>query len=220
MTTLGAAILIMAKAARVGLVKTRLGPLLGPVGCAGLQRALIGHACTLSAGVAPTFLAYHPGDAGDEIRALASAPVRLLPQRGEHLGERMSAAVDDLTALGHSPVVVIGTDAPTLTRSDLATALDAHRNGADAVIGPALDGGYYLIGLTSPLPTAFAIDPALWGGPQVLDATLTALDAAGKRVTLLGPLRDLDTPDDATALLHDPGLPRQIAALLRTPARS
>ncbi len=91
--------------------------------------------------------------------------------------------------------------------------------GADTVFGPALNGGYYLVGMARPLPELFAIDPALWGGPQVLAASRHAARDAGLRVGQLPALRDLDTPQDAAEFLAEGALPEDIAALLHTRPR-
>lgn len=230
-------VLVMAKAPRPGSVKTRLHALLGPHGCARLQAALLQHtvATALDTGHRVA-VAFDPPGARAEIEALIAGrgAVTLIPQRGGHLGERMTAAADDALADG-GPLVVIGTDAPTLTAALLDRALTAltpvpsHREqpgfsatrsgGArgeewGAVIGPALDGGYYLLGLHWPAPDAFAIDPALWGGEQVAAATVARLRRRPGRVTRLPALRDLDTPEDAAALIRDPALPPAIARVL------
>jgi glycosyltransferase A (GT-A) superfamily protein (DUF2064 family) len=98
----------------------------------------------------------------------------------------------------------------------LAAALTALQNH-DVVLGPALDGGYYLIGMRRPHTEVFAIDPMWWSTDKVLAATLALTAEAGLRADLLAPLRDLDTPEDATALLADPGLPPAITAVLASP---
>ncbi|NUR05215.1 MAG: glycosyltransferase [Streptomyces sp.] len=207
------AVLVMAKAPLPGTVKTRLHALLGSRGCAELQSALLAHTVELTAGW-PTFLAYDPPDAEDAVRCLVPPGVRLLPQRGSGLGERLAAAVEDVCTLRPGPVVVLGTDAPTLTADRLAAAFTALDSGHDVVLGPALDGGYYLIGMRRPQTRLFGLDPALWGGDQVLASTLAIADRAGLRTVLLPPLRDLDTPEDAAVLLGDPLLPARIAAAL------
>jgi len=228
------ALLVMAKAPRAGTVNTRLHPLLGPAGSAALQRALLEHTCALAAGSGlATFVAYDPPDAAPEVAALVPPGVRLLPQGPGELGQRTGAASGQVAGTAPGPVLVIGVDAPTLTASLLvraATVLDAARGraardpgadadcAADVVLGPALDGGYYLIGLRRPQPSVFALDPGRWGGDQVRTDTLARLRAAGLRAHLLPVLRDLDTPDDAAALLADPGLPPAVAARLRPPA--
>ena len=159
-------------------------------------------------------MAFDPPDARAMFAKLVPDAAALLAQRGADLGGRMSAATDDVFELGARPLVVLGTDVPTLTASDLRAAFDALEAGHDLVLGPARDGGYYLVGLSRPLPGLFALDPALWGGDRVLAATLAASADAGLDVALLGLRRDLDTPADAQALLRDPLLPGEIASLL------
>lgn len=207
------AVLIMARAPRPGQVKTRLQPLLGPYGCAQLQAALTARTVLLALQVAPlgTFLAIDQLACGK--RAFAGT-VTVLVQRGDHLGARMRSAVEDVLATHQGPVVVIGTDAPTLTPTHLRAAAAALTAGHDAVFGPALDGGYCLLALPRSTPELFAIDPTLWGGPQVLAASLSAAETAGLRVGMLAPLRDLDTPADAQAFLDEGQLPAEIADLL------
>lgn len=212
------ALLVMGKEPRPGAVKTRLHPLLGPDGSAALQRALLAHTCGVAAATGlPTFLSVDPPDATARLAPLVGEGVTLLPQSAGHLGDRLTAAVDTVFATVPGPVLVIGVDAPTLTALLLTEAVALLADGADradAVLGPALDGGYYLIGLRRPSRTVFAIDPALWGGDGVLTATLGRLRSAGLRVALLSPLRDLDSPEDAAALLTDPALPTAVAAHL------
>ncbi|MFH9071378.1 TIGR04282 family arsenosugar biosynthesis glycosyltransferase [Streptomyces alboflavus] len=211
-----AAVLVMAKAPRPGTVKTRLHPLLGPQRCAVLQAALIRHTVeTTTAAGLHTYLAYAADDtpAAYDLCPAPPAGVRVLRQRGTDLGQRMTAAVADVFTDGAGPLVVIGTDAPTLTGDDLYAAFEA-LTGADVVLGPALDGGYYLVGMHQPRPVLFGIDPALWSTDKVLAATLAQARSVRLHPSLLAPLRDLDTPDDARALRADPLLPARIASLL------
>lgn len=205
----------MAKAPRPGTVKTRLHPLLGPLGCAALQAELIRHTAGLVFGQGLRFyLAYAPGDGEDLACAETPSGARLILQRGADLGQRLTAAVVEAFADGAGPLLVIGTDAVTLTGDHLAAALGA-LDHHEVVLGPALDGGYYLIGMRNPRTRLFGIAPALWGTDQVLSATRELARAEALSMDLLTPLRDLDTPEDAEAFLTDPLLPRGIAALLR-----
>lgn len=223
------AVLIMAKAPRAGAVKTRLEPLLGPAGCAALAGHLIRNAAGVGAaalllprqpgpdgdGAGALFVAVDPPGACAEMGGLLPEGTRLLAQRGKNLGERLAAACIEVFAGGYQPVVVIGTDAPTMTPERIGAAFRELGAGRDAVFGPALDGGYYLVGIKAPAPELFALDPELWGSSSVLAASLTAARRAGLRTGLLAPLRDLDTPQDAQALLGDPVLPAAIAGALR-----
>lgn len=214
-----AAILVMAKPPRPGTVKTRLHPLLGPQRCAELQAELIRHTMDVTAAHSPrAYLAYAPDDGQDVISTAVPAGVRLLSQRGEDLGQRLAAAVTDAFADGAGPLLVVGTDAPTLTADHLSaafTTLEHH----DVALGPALDGGYYLIGLRAPHTMLFALDPDVWSTERVLAATRALAAGAGLSMGMLRPLRDLDTPEDAAALLTDPALPTPIAALLQPKER-
>ena len=213
------AVLVMAKAPRAGLAKTRLAPMLGHDRCASLQAALITRAATTATAVTPgaTFLAFDPPDARDELAGLLPAGVELLPQRGGHLGERMAAAVTDVYAVHQGLLAVVGTDIPLLGARHLRGTFAELATGADVVLGPAYDGGYYLAGMTRPVPSLFDIDPELWGGPDVLAATVARVEANGLRWHLLEVLRDLDTPEDAVTLAAEPTLPSELLALLGGP---
>ncbi len=213
-----ASVLVMAKAPGAGQAKTRLRPLLGVDGCAALQAALIRRTSRLAASAAPTYVAVTPADAQAEVGRLVPPGVTVMAQSEGNLGERMSASVSAVYTATGGPVVVVGTDAPTLTADILRKAAASIAPEA-VVLGPAQDGGYYLIGVPGPAPAVFDISPSLWSGPQVLQATLAAAAQAGYRTSLLEPLRDLDTPADAHALLADHALPPAIAALLTSGGR-
>jgi rSAM/selenodomain-associated transferase 1 len=207
------AVLVMAKLPLPGRVKTRLHPLLGPGRAADLQAALIRHTIRLC-GARPTFVSVDPPATHAAVADLVPERIVLLAQHGADLGERLTNAIDDVFTVHAGPLLVIGTDAPTLTVPLLDKAFVALAD-SDLVLGPACDGGYYLIGLNAPYPFLFDLDPALWGGDRVLGETLTRAVKADLNVHLLPELRDLDTPDDAAALLTHPPLPPEIAAILK-----
>jgi rSAM/selenodomain-associated transferase 1 len=210
------AVVVMAKAPRPGLVKTRLAPLLGDDRCAALQSALITRTVAVATTVAPdaTLVAFDPPDAKEELADILPPGVELVPQRAGHLGERLAAAVSDAYAVRPGPLAVIGTDIPLLEPRHLQDAAEALAAGADVVLGPARDGGYYLIGMHRPRPAVFDIDPELWGGPRVLAATLASAQAAGLVVRRTEALRDLDTPEDAVALAGMASVPSPLRDLL------
>lgn len=208
----------MAKAPRAGTVKTRLAPAFGDQRCAELQAVLTTAVTTTAAAAGDrTCVAFTPDDARAEVATLVPPVTDLIPQRRRHLGERMSAAADHAFAAGAGRVVVVGTDAPALSRHAVRAAFAA-LNHTDAVIGPALDGGYYLIGMRRASPQLFTIDPQLWGGPSVLTATLAQARAAGVPVVLLPADRDLDDIDDARALRDDARVPLEVRRLLQARA--
>jgi rSAM/selenodomain-associated transferase 1 len=204
----------MAKAARPGLCKTRLAPLLGPEGCARLQAELVRRAVAWAAAVGDPYVVYTPADARDEIAALAPGAT-LLPQAEGSLGDRLAAAVREVLEDRPGPALVVGVDTPHVGPAHAEAALDDLRDGIDVTVGPSADGGYYLIGLREPHDAVFALAPELWGGPHVLVKTLEAAAIAGLTFAMLRAERDLDDEADARALLADPLTPPEIVAALR-----
>ncbi|MGH2742145.1 MAG: TIGR04282 family arsenosugar biosynthesis glycosyltransferase, partial [Thermoleophilaceae bacterium] len=160
------AALVMAKSPAAGLAKTRLAPLLGAEGAALLQAELIGQALRWAEAVAPdaVFLSYTP----EPIEPPGVPVTCSFPQRGADLGQRLDAAVRCVFERHDGPLLVVGTDTPTLTHSHAETALGRLDGGSDVCFGPALDGGYYLVGLARPCPECFALPGSCWGGPRVL----------------------------------------------------
>jgi glycosyltransferase A (GT-A) superfamily protein (DUF2064 family) len=113
------------------------------------------------------------------------------------------------------PVVCIGTDQPGLSDHHAWAAADDLRDGVDVTLGPATDGGYYLIAARRFSPALFAVEPEAWGGPQVMGQTLRAVHEAGLSMGWLRSERALVAPADAAALLADPCAPADITAALR-----
>lgn len=133
-------------------------------------------------------------------------------QRGPDLGARMATAIADQLGVPQasagdegfalSPVVLIGTDSPTLPVAYLREAAAALDRGIDVVLGPACDGGYYLIGMRSRLTALFPTDMP-WGTAEVLPRTLSILHTLAKqglRCHLLPFFNDCDTPSDLRLL--------------------
>ncbi len=216
MSTASPTVVVMTRAARPGATKTRLHPLLGAAGCAELQQALLAHTVATASQVAATSLhvAVEPPDAVAEVARLVGAAATVFDQQGSDLGARMCTAMAHVAAALPGPIVLIGTDVPLLTSERIIEATELLDAGHDVVFGPALDGGYYLIALRRPTPAVFDIDPALWGGPRVLESSIAAARAAGLDVACLPVLRDLDTPEDARALVAGAALPPAIHTIL------
>jgi uncharacterized protein len=214
------AVLVMAKAPVPGRVKTRLEPLLGREGCARLQAELIRHAAALALEVAAgaAWLAYTPGRTREQLEELAPEGLSLFPQKGRGLGERLEAATRYVLERRPGTLIVVGTDAPSLTAAHAAAARSRLMAGDDVCFGPAADGGYYLVALDRPQPALFSLPRAEWGGPRVLDLSVRAARQAGLTVGLLGEEHDLDTPDDAAELVRDRRVPPGVAAILEAAA--
>jgi len=190
---------VFARAPVAGEAKTRLVPLLGAEGAAALHEVLVRRALAtaLEARAGPVELwcspdARHPFFA----RCAVEHGIHLREQSGADLGERMRGAF--AAALGeNASLVVIGSDCPALTPAVLreaALALGTH----DAVIAPAEDGGYVLVGLSAPDPGLFA--GIAWGGPTVMADTRERLARAGSNWKELGTLWDIDRPEDYARL--------------------
>jgi rSAM/selenodomain-associated transferase 1 len=124
-----------------------------------------------------------------------------IPQKGADLGERMAAAFLDAFAGGHRRVILMGSDFPDLPRSfleDASAALNTH----DIVIGPAVDGGYYLIGFRKETFTQEAFKGMDWGTEGVFRQTLSILKAHRRRVYVLPVWNDIDTIEDLRQLIE------------------
>ena len=134
-----------------------------------------------------------PAERLEELGALAGDVPTMAQAEGD-LGERMHAACACLFGQGARHVVLIGSDLPTLPSSHISAAFAALEGGADVVLGPADDGGYYLIGLSRPAPAVFA--GITWGGANVLQATRAVAAAAGLRVHEIEAWYDVDTPGE------------------------
>jgi rSAM/selenodomain-associated transferase 1 len=120
-------------------------------------------------------------------------PLTLKSQHGEDLGERMHYAFDD--ALGrYQHAVLIGCDCPSLSGNDLRSALMALNQGHDAIIAPADDGGYVMIGLNQVQPGLFS--DMSWGHDQVMSATRRRSEDIGLKVYELDSQWDVDTYQD------------------------
>lgn len=119
---------------------------------------------------------------------------RYLAQRGADFGESLKLAVEDAFSKGYERVVVIGNDAPEISRSYLQAAFERLESGRSAVIGPARDGGYVLLGLRTPCPEAFESMP--WGSRWIARLTEQRLRCAGFTVDRLATLEDIDDHRD------------------------
>ena len=195
-----APVIVFARAPVPGEVKTRLIARLGARGAAALHAALVERtletAC--SARVSRVELCCAPDESHPFFLACAQRfGVALTAQAEGDLGARMHAAFERVVP-GSGRALLIGTDCPALTSAHLRDAAAALQAGHDAVLGPAEDGGYVLIGLARTSPRVF--DGIGWGGPDVLRDTRARLGALGWRWHELAELWDVDRPDDLARL--------------------
>jgi rSAM/selenodomain-associated transferase 1 len=189
-----AALVVIAKAPRPGRSKTRLCPPCTPAQAAALAAAALDDTLAAVAG-APARRRLLALDG-----ALSELPngFEVIPQRGDGLGERLGNA---LAAAG-GPALVVGMDTPQLTPGDIEAAAERLcRGDAPAVLGPALDGGYWTIGMREPDPAAFEGVPM--SSHRTCEVQRRRLQELGLSVATLPWMRDVDTIDDAHAVARE-----------------
>ncbi len=196
-------LVIFAKAPQPGAVKTRLIAALGADGAAALARSMLTHTLTqaLATEMSAVELCMSPAplDPAWQGFDLPAALTRTAQGDGD-LGERMARAVERVTTQHQQPVLLIGTDCPMLTgarMTEAARELAQH----DAVLVPAADGGYVLIGLKAPCPGIFT--QMTWSTSAVAAETLRRLALLGLRVWQGPTLHDVDEPADLVHLPAD-----------------
>ena len=192
-----------ARLPRTGGVKRRLWPALGPEKACDLHRQLMEWTCgqLLGAGLGRVelWLSEEGADPSlDRCRALGLGPARL--QRGADLGERMYHAFADGLAR-YDRVILVGSDCPGIDRDYLTGAAQA-LDRSEAVVGPALDGGYVLLGLGRLSRELFR--GVSWGESTVFTQTVARLDQLRFDWLALEPLEDIDRPQDLAVLESHP----------------
>jgi len=186
-------------------VKTRLEPLLGAEGPALLYRAFLEDAARnyLWDGEWRSVLAADPGADHPLLTALFPPPWRREPQAQGGLGDRLEAAFRRETGLGAGYTLAVGSDHPTLPRALLRSAFAALRDGSEAAIIPAEDGGYCAIALRRGVDPAAAFTGIPWSTPEVMERTVERLRGSGASVAMLDTFYDVDRPEDIGRLSRD-----------------
>lgn len=192
-------LVVFVKEPRPGAVKTRLAAAVGPEAAAELYRALaesVLEATTPVPGEYERLVFFDPPEARRALREWLPG-VSLRAQAGGDLGERLADAFARAFGRGAGRVAIVGSDAPGVSRETALRALAA-LDAADVVLGPAQDGGYYLVALREPHPELVrGVD---WSTPAVLRQTLERAASGRLAVRQLEPLRDVDTLDDVRAV--------------------
>jgi rSAM/selenodomain-associated transferase 1 len=211
------ACILMVKAPRAGVVKTRLTPPLSAAEAAALAACFARDTLACVRRVVPeVIVAYAPADGRARLEELfASDGLLWLEQRGEGLGARIESAAAHAAAQGHGPVVLVGADSPTLPASFVERAVGSLAAGeSDVALGPTEDGGYYLVGLRRPAGGLFR--DVAWSTPLVYRQTADNAARAGLRTLELPRWYDVDTPADLLRLRDE--LLDSEAARARAPA--
>ena len=207
---------VFAKRPSVGLGKTRLAESTSPAWAQRVAEAFLEDSFDRFAQVgASRTIVYAPAEATVFFAQLADERFELIAQEAGDLGQRLQHFFGHARTQGFSRIAAVGSDSPTLPIAYIEEAfrlLETH----DVVIGPAFDGGYYLIGSSSTVITLFDAIP--WSTARVLEATVERVHAASATLALLPPWYDVDRLDDWAMLRGhvrsmrqaglDPGVPR------------
>ena len=191
-------LIVFVKAPRPGAVKTRLAKSIGAAAACEAYRTLAETLFFQLSKLSNAELRFAQDDAGDEIKPWLRNNWGMRPQGQGSLGRRLQRAFAQAFSHGAHRVVIIGSDCPAVRLRDIEEAWSALKLN-DVVIGPARDGGYWLIGLRQPQPTLF--DGIAWSTERVLGETLQRAEHAGLRVKLLQELSDVDSENEWRAFL-------------------
>lgn len=195
-------IIIFTRYPRPGMTKTRLIPELGPEGAAHIQRAMteriVGKARAVAGERGLSLFIYYTGGSVPLMQQWLGTDLFFREQDGFDLGQRMKNAFLDSRRRGAERCIIIGSDCPALELSLLVEALNSLQE-EKLVLGPAVDGGYYLIGITADLPAeklTGLFNGIGWGSSEVFPATLERAGLAGCNPVILRQLHDVDLPRD------------------------
>jgi rSAM/selenodomain-associated transferase 1 len=201
MSSLPPVVAVMAKVPGVTVVKSRLHASLGEARATELYRCFLLDRLDAVATLRDISgaVAFTPPEAEALMRTLAPPALRLVPQRGAGLGERLSNILTELLELGHAGAIAVDSDSPTLPMVYVAEAATVLSGATcDVVLGPCEDGGYYLVGLRCPQPALFEGIP--WSTDAVFAMTVDKARARGLSVHVLPQWFDVDTEADLRRL--------------------
>jgi rSAM/selenodomain-associated transferase 1 len=206
-------VLIVAKAPVPGHAKTRLVPPLTPEQAAALQEALLLDTLAACRAEADTSLLHADPSEARVLAKLAGPDVPLVLQEGRGLRDALRLGM--ARGLAGGPTVLVSSDVPGVPPGSLRRAFALLEEGScDVVLGPALDGGYWLIGMRERSDAPFEAIP--WSTPAACAVTLQRCAEAGLAVATIDPWRDIDTPVDLAFVLRDADVlsaPRTVRAL-------
>lgn len=178
-------------------MKTRLMPALGAQRATALHRWMVAGTCDAAKAAVTrrgiSLLIRYTGGTEDAMAAWLGDDLQYEDQGEGDLGHRLRRAFDVALGNGHRGVVVIGTDCPELTGAEIEDAFE-RLGDSELVLGPAADGGYYLIGMSRAFPRLFDAIP--WGTDRVLAETRQVAEELRLSVSMLRLLHDVDRPED------------------------
>ena len=196
MTDLKITLLFILKAPVVGMVKTRLADDIGEVRALAAYRAMVEHLFDNLASRWPFEIHYTPAQEEDLMHSWLGSEHPYFPQPEGDLGHRMAQAMEDAFERGASAIILLGGDCPYVTPQIITQAVGG-LEANEVVIGPAVDGGYYLLGLRRPQRRLF--EEIAWSTESVFPVTLERVKERGLTVKILPTLEDVD---DLRSLTH------------------
>lgn len=194
-------LLLYTKPAIAGRVKTRLTSRLTPEEAAAVHAAFVGDLLERLAHGAFDLRVAWALEAGESLPAASPRGIR---QEGPDLGERLYHGLDRAAGgTGRVVVAALGSDHPTVPLATLHEAFERVEAGADVVLGPSLDGGYYLIVLAPEAVRRELFEGVDWSTDRVLEQTVERIGLAGLRLEQVEPALDVDTPADLERLAEE-----------------
>ena len=195
-------VLLFLRAPERGRVKTRLEKKMDATTVLRLYRCFVQDIMeALTTGGHDMRVYITPPHKGSEVCAWLGGTVPIRAQKGKTLGDRMRNAFSDVFATGVDQAVLIGSDLPDLTSRIIHESFEYLKKG-DAVIGPAVDGGYFLIGFRKDAFNDDVFSDIDWGTSSVFRQTMGKIQPAGLNCHVLPPRQDIDTHDDLIAFYH------------------
>lgn len=208
MPSLHQLVILFTRFPQVGICKSRLIPTLGAEGALKVHKQLVSHVLIvvkkfLTLNNSTSFHIYHDGGTEKQMKQWLGDDNIFKQQRGEDLGKRMATAL--MYGLQNKQnTVLIGSDCPGINTHTLVDGLKS-LNGKDVVLGPAHDGGYYLIGVAGNMTDNTCrrlFEEIPWGTEDVFAKTLKRAEILGLKTHILNKLHDIDTADDLKYFNH------------------
>ena len=200
------AIVVFTRYPEPGQTKTRLIPALGEEGAANFHKNLmikiLGTVVNYTSGDSSEFIVSFSDSDLDKIKKLLGPDLNYCKQREGHLGQKLKGCFKQIFKNDYKKALIIGSDIPEIGPQHLEIAskkLDTH----EIVLGPAYDGGYYLIGMTASSFSPRIFENIEWGGSTVLENTLDRIKTLNQDYYLLPELKDIDTPEDLNTLKNN-----------------
>lgn len=196
-------ILFFVKYPEVGQVKTRLAQDTSPEEACEFYRASVAHLITVLEDIEDVELVvcYAPESYGHQVKEWLGSERRRLSQKGADLGRRMENAFREAFFMFYDEVILVGSDIPELSADIFPQAFKELSSGK-AVLGPARDGGYYLIGFPRDLFVPEVFSDMVWSNSQVLDSTVKRLATCDVEAAMLPEMGDVDTLTDLRGLVE------------------